>query len=113
VKRAIPPRSQGQSRKEPNRSFLRSSSIPENLLKSNVFDVEEIEEDDDFEKPLPDNVGTLSNSVGVRSSGQFRGSLGFRSSTSAQWQKLKTDFISEMRYVSKLRHPCVTTVMGK
>lgn len=26
--------------------------------------------------------------------------------------RLKTDFISEMRIISKLRHPCITTVMG-
>lgn len=39
---------------------------------------------------------------------------GTRSSTDTikQWQKLKKDFIQEMRYVSKLRHPCITTVMG-
>ena len=29
-----------------------------------------------------------------------------------QYAKLKADFINEMRYLSKLRHPCVTTVMG-
>ena len=28
-------------------------------------------------------------------------------------KKLKQDFLEEMRYLSKLRHPCVTTVMGK
>jgi len=29
-----------------------------------------------------------------------------------EYQKLKTDFILEMRHLSKLRHPCITTVMG-
>ena len=28
------------------------------------------------------------------------------------WKRMKEDFIEEMRYVSKLRHPCITTVMG-
>jgi len=28
------------------------------------------------------------------------------------FEELKKDFISEMRYVSKLRHPCIVTVMG-
>ena len=28
------------------------------------------------------------------------------------WKKLKAEFMEEMRYLSKLRHPCVTTVMG-
>jgi serine/threonine protein kinase len=29
------------------------------------------------------------------------------------WRKLRSDFIKEMRSLSKLRHPCITTVMGK
>ncbi|KAI2506307.1 guanylate cyclase [Fragilaria crotonensis] len=29
-----------------------------------------------------------------------------------QYAKLKADFIHEMRLLSKLRHPCITTVMG-
>ena len=29
-----------------------------------------------------------------------------------EYNKLKADFISEMRHLSKLRHPCITTVMG-
>jgi len=28
-------------------------------------------------------------------------------------KRLKQEFIEEMRYLSKLRHPCITTVMGK
>ena len=34
-------------------------------------------------------------------------------SEKAERRKLERDFVSEMRYLSKLRHPCVTTVMGK
>jgi hypothetical protein len=33
-------------------------------------------------------------------------------SNAATWRKLKQEFILEMRYLSKLRHPCITTVMG-
>lgn len=29
------------------------------------------------------------------------------------YKQLKDEFMAEMRYLSKLRHPCVTTVMGK
>jgi len=29
-----------------------------------------------------------------------------------EYSKLKSDFITEMRQLSKLRHPCITTVMG-
>ena len=36
-----------------------------------------------------------------------------RQKESAIRKKLRDEFIEEMRYLSKLRHPCVTTVMGK
>ena len=36
-----------------------------------------------------------------------------RSNQTVNWEKLKQDFVKEMRYLSKLRHPCITTVMGK
>ena len=39
----------------------------------------------------------------------FRGK---KMSQAAKWKKLRKDFIEEMRYISKLRHPCITTVMG-
>lgn len=29
------------------------------------------------------------------------------------YKQLKDEFVKEMRYLSKLRHPCVTTVMGE
>mmetsp|Transcript_26441 Transcript_26441/g.44151 ORF Transcript_26441/g.44151 Transcript_26441/m.44151 type:complete len:1556 (-) Transcript_26441:105-4772(-) len=29
-----------------------------------------------------------------------------------EYVRLKTEFVSEMRHLSKLRHPCITTVMG-
>ena len=35
---------------------------------------------------------------------------GFRSQD--EYAALKSDFITEMRHLSKLRHPCITTVMG-
>lgn len=31
----------------------------------------------------------------------------------SEYAKLQSDFIEEMRYLSKLRHPCITTAMGK
>lgn len=35
-----------------------------------------------------------------------------RKSRAPTLKQLKEDFMDEMRYLSKLRHPCVTTVMG-
>jgi len=38
---------------------------------------------------------------------------GSRAVTGSDWRKLKQEFMEEMRHLSKLRHPCITTVMGK
>ena len=35
-----------------------------------------------------------------------------KQSEAARWKKMKKEFLEEMRYLSKLRHPCITTVMG-
>jgi Receptor family ligand binding region len=35
------------------------------------------------------------------------------SNSANRWKKLKRNFIHEMQYLSKLRHPCITTIMGK
>ena len=50
-----------------------------------------------------------SGSSGYRKSGSRLASLIFGD----DYTRLKRDFVSEMRYLSKLRHPCITTVMGK
>jgi hypothetical protein len=55
------------------------------------------------------NPGNTSWS-GSRVLGSMRNSL---KSESANRQKLKQEFLEEMRFLSKLRHPCITTVMGK
>mmetsp|Transcript_25785 Transcript_25785/g.76132 ORF Transcript_25785/g.76132 Transcript_25785/m.76132 type:complete len:1240 (-) Transcript_25785:267-3986(-) len=38
----------------------------------------------------------------------YNGPIGRRT----KYQQLKDDFVDEMRHLSKLRHPCITTVMG-
>jgi len=38
--------------------------------------------------------------------------FGYGSSGGKNYEQLKQDFIVEMRILSKLRHPCITTVMG-
>ncbi|CAB9516536.1 activated protein kinase catalytic subunit alpha-1 [Seminavis robusta] len=68
----------------------------------------------------PKLLGSMSisntNHLGSTSMGGGGGAskytLGFGSTTKAERRKLEKDFISEMRYLSKLRHPCITTVMG-
>jgi serine/threonine protein kinase len=56
-------------------------------------------------------VGTMFQS-GFYRSGITQGKSSGRSNKAAQRRKMKKEFIDEMRYLSKLRHPCITTVMG-
>jgi len=57
--------------------------------------------------------GLKSGAFGLSSSAAS-GSLTSRIKTSFkdEYSRLKSDFIVEMRQLSKLRHPCITTVMG-
>mmetsp|Transcript_30603 Transcript_30603/g.57982 ORF Transcript_30603/g.57982 Transcript_30603/m.57982 type:complete len:851 (+) Transcript_30603:93-2645(+) len=78
-----------------------------------------------------DDIETGVVAVGQDSSGDTK-SMGFKSNAFTEsdhegsgkiWtpstmtknklqKRLRNDFIAEMRYLSKLRHPCITTVMG-
>jgi len=53
---------------------------------------------------------TTNRKTSIFSSIKF---LTFQTSDKTTWNKLKKDFVEEMRYLSKLRHPCITTVMGE
>jgi serine/threonine protein kinase len=58
--------------------------------------------------------GSGSYNVGMKSGSSCVGKVsGSNKSDTAKWRKLRHEFIGEMRHLSKLRHPCVTTVMGK
>lgn len=37
----------------------------------------------------------------------------FGSLDRSSWKKRREDFVSEMRHLSKIRHPCITTVLGE
>jgi hypothetical protein len=54
-----------------------------------------------------DGAGTVSYRRKTNSRRFF-----FRSGMKDHYSRLKADFIEEMRHLSKLRHPCITTVMG-
>ena len=49
----------------------------------------------------------LQSGVGMKST-----IFGGKQNEAAQWKQMKKEFMEEMRYLSKLRHPCVTTIMG-
>ena len=55
--------------------------------------------------------GTFSGGAGLGSMSML-GSTLFAKGRTKQVQ-MKADFMSEMRQLAKLRHPCVTTIMGK
>eukprot|EP00571_Detonula_confervacea_P002410 CAMPEP_0172315400 /NCGR_PEP_ID=MMETSP1058-20130122/25061_1 /TAXON_ID=83371 /ORGANISM="Detonula confervacea, Strain CCMP 353" /LENGTH=1336 /DNA_ID=CAMNT_0013029473 /DNA_START=176 /DNA_END=4186 /DNA_ORIENTATION=+ len=70
-------------------------------------------------------LSSVDTGVTVLSSGGNHHSSGSRNNSKAKWKRwfgykstaknyeqLKQDFIVEMRILSKLRHPCITTVMG-
>lgn len=42
----------------------------------------------------------------------IKNTLATKRNQSLNYKKLKEEFIEEMRYLAKLRHPCITTVMG-
>jgi hypothetical protein len=56
--------------------------------------------------------GPTSRTLGFNALSFDSSLMGKKISPAAKWKRLRTDFIEEMRYISKLRHPCVTTVMG-
>ena len=47
-----------------------------------------------------------------RTSNEVTNAITNKSKSSKHYEQLKNDFIQEMRILSKLRHPCITTVMG-
>lgn len=54
-------------------------------------------------------VGTVGSMIGV----DMSLALGKKRSTESEssvWKRMKKEFMEEMRYLSKLRHPCITTV---
>ena len=54
----------------------------------------------------------VSLTLGSRSTTHHSGSRFTSIFFGDDYSRLKKDFVSEMRYLSKLRHPCITTVMG-
>ncbi|KAL7539363.1 hypothetical protein ACHAXR_010327, partial [Thalassiosira sp. AJA248-18] len=57
------------------------------------------------------NSHNLSGSMDSASKANWKRWFGYNSGTK-NYEQLKQDFVVEMRILSKLRHPCITTVMG-
>ena len=54
------------------------------------------------------NLNSSSGDAFVK--GNWKGLLGYKAVTGKTYEQLKQEFIVEMRILSKLRHPCITTV---
>ena len=55
--------------------------------------------------------GSVMNFTGFTSAlPHYQKKRGFRQSDAQMWKQMKAEFLEEMRYLSKLRHPCITTV---
>ena len=93
----------------------------------NVADFNKMIEEE--EKAVLKTVGSKSGIYSIKKDGNSGSShiasgsnskkqkLGFKKLKEAifgsdEYARLKLDFVSEMRHLSKLRHPCITTVMG-
>jgi len=140
VKRVIPPRLKDKKVKKNN--MLGSGEVKpldddapvmvqarrSSLTNGNVFDIEngvrqplgirssDIDKDQSVFFGLKSGAlwsqsGSTTRSSSMRMSGSFSGinKLFFKKD---DYSKLKKDFMTEMRHLSKLRHPCITTVMG-
>uniref|UniRef100_A0A7S1Y4G3 Guanylate cyclase n=1 Tax=Grammatophora oceanica TaxID=210454 RepID=A0A7S1Y4G3_9STRA len=106
---------------QPNARRLSFGSVV-SLGKSDTGDVPDNSRWSDDNGGVDAKPGTFANASGFVKSRKLsvasqsvigvlsvkRGILGRRD----EYAKLKADFILEMRHLSKLRHPCITTVMG-
>lgn len=89
-----------------------------------AFDAKEQEKEKDTKGMIADEETGMKSAYGVSSGMGSWGTTNFdsvenksgltrRESTSTQtYRKLKEEFMEEMRHLSRLRHPCITTVMG-
>jgi serine/threonine protein kinase len=100
VKRVIPTSSAG-------------SKMGGSWFDRNVNVTESLDDDTDPVHGDIENRGLKSMSPAMIGRARIYGSLSSTASGRRQNQRqLKADFVREMRHLAKLRHPCITTVMG-
>jgi hypothetical protein len=118
VKRVIPPR----LCKKKSSLFRSSHDSVESVFEGVPKDAKTAQEsapaDTNMEEHSESHASSLMGSMLIHLSGtQKTGMQTSRKLTKttdvSSWNKLREDFIVEMRILSKLRHPCITTVMGK
>jgi serine/threonine protein kinase len=129
VKRAIPPK---KKIKKPNNGSESSSGKANDAARKSLFDVDsealagidpsstkgDATEDHSGTSSGPGTSisGTQSGTTSWSNVGSLSGLTKYRKNSVASdyqnYRKLREDFVEEMRYLSRLRHPCITTVMG-
>ena len=122
VKRVIPPKESGGSTNTKTTTRMASLfDFKKPVTSSTNSDVEAgVRSGDGVSSGMhsADASGILGSWAGMKSFAMGeKSSKGLKSQSVTKpglqsYRKLKEEFIEEMRYLSRLRHPCVTTVMG-
>ena len=108
VKRVIPPSRLPEKETEKISPFDISGSVADVGGKTRDSDVEASPGVISLHPNMRRRLGSLERGRSVTGSASYL--------TDRTWKKfhsrLKADFVEEMRHLAKLRHPCITTVMG-
>lgn len=104
VKRVIPPQRQGLNKS------VRDIVEKENLRPMYWRNSPEPSPYFSFRSSIHGSTGT-DNQISIETTATTDRSLSSMADT-MQYAKLKAAFVSEMRLLSRLRHPCITTIMG-
>ncbi|CAB9525762.1 Receptor-type guanylate cyclase gcy [Seminavis robusta] len=125
VKRAIPAKGSKEDDlfydDDTESSTVNRSGQLKNKITANPNGQEDFEDEADLEDPLKHSHHSRNANAGTKSimksgmmanSGGHSSGFGFRGWGVSSYGRHKAMFIKEMRLLSKLRHPCITTVMG-
>jgi hypothetical protein len=117
VKRVLPPSSKSTGASKLFSGDRKEQAINQRSGANNSSDIESGEADqslssssESYKNPGLSSTGSMTTTSGLHSIVSIN--LTNRNSKQSD-SKLKSDFVDEMRYLAKLRHPCVTTVLGK
>jgi serine/threonine protein kinase len=105
-----PQKSTSQKNKNNLKSYFDYDVFNRSATVSGTASKSQISQTDDGTN-ITDDFGFRTGTFGGSSSGGRSGSRRYPWKQS-QYIKMQTDFVEEMRHLSKLRHPCITTVMG-
>lgn len=100
-------------------NHLKSESLKRKFSLDSIYsetELDDLEEGGGTRKNVITNMSSIDTTMTSFVSGEtaikgnWKGWLGYKAVTGKTYEQLKQDFIVEMRVLSKLRHPCITTV---